>query len=142
MQSQCLRSAGRAGGSELSDPNGSQCGQCHVGRPAHDSGNRIWFPIDRGTDFSARRPRWDCNVPFGLAPVQFGWDLENPAYYAAGAFRISLSWLLGERRAELTVSASGTVRTYAAVAQAGSNNVADLTDTFDDVDEFKEAAEK
>ena len=33
-KSQCLRSAGRAGGSELSDPNGSRCSQCHVGRPA------------------------------------------------------------------------------------------------------------
>ena len=32
--SQCLRSADRAGGSELSDHNGSRCGQCHVGRPA------------------------------------------------------------------------------------------------------------
>ena len=31
---QCLRSGGRAGGSELSDPNGSQCSQRHVGRSA------------------------------------------------------------------------------------------------------------
>ena len=50
--------------------------------PRNSSGKRIWFPIDRGTDFSF----WDGNVPFALAPVQFGWDLENPAYYAAGSF--------------------------------------------------------
>jgi Tannase and feruloyl esterase len=31
--------------------------------PRNDSGDRIWFPIDRGTDFSF----WDGNVPFGLA---------------------------------------------------------------------------
>ena len=32
--------------------------------------------------------------------------------------------------------------TYAAVAQAGSNNVADLTDTFDDLDAFKASGAK
>ena len=32
--------------------------------------------------------------------------------------------------------------TYAAVAQAGSNNVADLTDTFDDLDAFKDSGGK
>jgi hypothetical protein len=41
-----------------------------------------------------------------------------------------------------TVSAPGTVTTYAAVAQAGSNNVADLTDTFDDLDAFKASGAK
>ena len=51
--------------------------------PRNDFGDRIWFPIDRGTDFSF----WDGNVPFGLAPVQFGWDLADPAYYNAGVFR-------------------------------------------------------
>ena len=53
--------------------------------PRNDSGKRIWFPIDRGTDFSF----WDGNVPFGLAPVQFGWDLADPAYYNAGVFPTS-----------------------------------------------------
>jgi hypothetical protein len=40
------------------------------------------------------------------------------------------------------ISAPGTVTTYAAVAQAGSNTVADLTDTFDDLDAFKAAGGK
>jgi hypothetical protein len=34
------------------------------------------------------------------------------------------------------------VTTYAAVAQAGSNNVADLTDTFDNLDEFEHSGGK
>ena len=103
-KSQCLRSAGRAGGSELSDPNGSQCGQCHVGRPAQRFRQENLVP-----DRSRHRLLlfWDGNVPFALAPVQFGWDLENPAYYNAGAFPISLSWLLGKRRAEFDGIGSG-----------------------------------
>ena len=45
--------------------------------PRNSTGERIWFPIDRGTDFCALGSLgWDCNVPFALAPVQFGWDLE------------------------------------------------------------------
>jgi len=101
--------------------------------PRSDSGKRIWFPIDRGTDFSF----WDGNVPFALAPVQFGWDLEDPAYYNAGVFPAPYPGTWGNVALSSTVSAPGTVTTYAAVAQAGSNNVADLTDTFDDVDNFK-----
>jgi len=106
--------------------------------PRNDSGKRIWFPIDRGTDFNF----WDGNVPFGLAPVQFGWDLENPAYYNAGAFPSPYPGFWGNVALNSTVSAPGTVTTYAAVAQAGSNNVADLTDTFDDLDAFKESGGK
>ena len=103
--------------------------------PRNDSGKRIWFPIDRGTDFLF----WDGNVPFALAPVQFGWDLENPAYYNAGVFPTSYPGFWGNVALSSTVSAPGTVTTYAAVAQAGSNNVADLTDTFDDLDAFKDS---
>ncbi|MGA8887668.1 MAG: tannase/feruloyl esterase family alpha/beta hydrolase, partial [Pseudolabrys sp.] len=106
--------------------------------PRNDSGKRIWFPIDRGTDFQI----WDGNVPFGLAPVQFGWDLENPAYYAAGAFPSPYPGFWGNVALSSTVSAPGTVTTYAAVAQAGSRNVADLTDTFDDLDAFKHSGGK
>ena len=111
--------------------------------PRSDSGNRIWFPIDRGTDFCALGALgWDCNVPFALAPVQFGWDLENPAYYNAGAFPSPYPGFWGNVALNSTVSAPGTVTTYAAVAQAGSNNVADLTDTFDNVDEFEQSGGK
>jgi hypothetical protein len=106
--------------------------------PRNDSGNRIWFPIDRGTDFNF----WDGNVPFGLAPVQFGWDLENPAYYVAGAFPAPYPGYWGNVALNSTVSAPGTVTTYAAVGQAGSNNVADLTDTFDNLDAFKASGAK
>jgi len=107
--------------------------------PRNDSGKRIWFPIDRGTDFNF----WDGNAPFGLAPVQFGWDLENPAYYVAGAFPPpGYPGYWGNVALSSTVSAPGTVTTYAAVAQTGSNNVADLTDTFGDLDAFKASGAK
>jgi hypothetical protein len=106
--------------------------------PRNDAGKRIWFPIDRGTDFLF----WDGNVPFGLAPVQFGWDLENPAYYNAGVFPTPYPGFWGNVALSSTVSAPGTVTTYAAVAQAGSRNVADLTDTFDDLDAFKHSGGK
>jgi hypothetical protein len=106
--------------------------------PRNDSGNRIWFPIDRGTDFTF----WDGNVPFGLAPVQFGWDLEDPAYYNAGAFPSNYPGFWGNVALNSKVSAPGAVTTYAAVAQAGSNNVADLTDTFDNLDAFRASRAK
>jgi feruloyl esterase len=106
--------------------------------PRSDIGNRIWFPIDRGTDFNF----WDGNVPFGLAPVQFGWDLANPAYYNAGSFPSNYPGYWGNVALSSTVSAPGTVTTYAAVAQAGSNTVADLTDTFDNLDAFKDSGAK
>jgi hypothetical protein len=106
--------------------------------PRNNSGERIWFPIDRGTDFLF----WDGNVPFGLAPVQFGWDLENPAYYNAGVFPTSYPGFWGNVALNATVSAPGAVTTYAAVAQAGSNNVADLTDTFGNLDAFKASGAK
>ena len=106
--------------------------------PRNDSGKRIWFPIDRGTDFSF----WDGNVPFGLAPVQFGWDLADPAYYNAGVFPTSYPGYWGNVALSSKISAPGTVTTYAAVAQAGSNTVADLTDTFGDLDAFKAAGGK
>jgi hypothetical protein len=106
--------------------------------PRSDIGNRIWFPIDRGTDFNF----WDGNVPFGLAPVQFGWDLADPAYYNAGVFPTSYPGHWGNVALNSTISAAGTVTTYAAVAQAGSNTVADLTDTFDNLDAFKDSGAK
>jgi hypothetical protein len=108
--------------------------------PRNDVGNRIWFPIDRGTDFSF----WDGNVPFGLAPVQFGWDLENPAYYDAGSFPGSYPGFWGNvgLNAALQPTIPGAVTNYAAVAQAGSRNVADLSDTFADLDAFKASGAK
>jgi hypothetical protein len=108
--------------------------------PRNEAGNRIWFPIDRGTDFSF----WDGNVPFALAPVQFGWDLENPAYYAAGSYPSSYPGFWGNvaMNADIQPIIPGAVTNYPAVAQAGSRNVADLTDTFGDLDAFKAAGAK
>ena len=111
--------------------------------PRNDSGKRIWFPIDRGTDFCALGGLgWDCNVPFALAPVQFGWDLADPAYYNAGAFPSPYPGHWGNVAMNSTVTVPGSVTTYAAVAEAGSNNVADLTDTFGDLDAFKDTGGK
>ena len=111
--------------------------------PRNDSGKRIWFPIDRGTDFCALGALgWDCNVPFALAPVQFGWDLEDPAYYNAGVFPSAYPGHWGNVALNSTVTVPGAVTTYAAVAEAGSNNVADLTDTFGDLDAFKDSGGK
>jgi hypothetical protein len=106
--------------------------------PRNDSGKRIWFPIDRGTDFTF----WDGNVPFALAPVQFGWDLENPAYYDAGVFPSPYPGFWGNVALNSTIMPAGAVTNYAAVAQAGSINVADLTDTFHDLDAFKASGAK
>jgi hypothetical protein len=106
--------------------------------PRSDKGNRIWYPLDRGSDFAP----WDGNVPFGLAPVQFGWDLADPAYFFAGAFPSPYPGHWGNVALNSTISAPGTVTTYAAVAQAGSTSIADLTDTFDNLDAFKEAGGK
>jgi Tannase and feruloyl esterase len=113
--------------------------------PRNEGGNRIWFPIDRGTDFLF----WDGNVPFALAPVQFGWDLENPAYYNAGVYPTSYPGYWGNVALNATVQsgapqpgAPSYVTNYAAVAQAGSRNVADLTDTFADLDAFQASGAK
>jgi hypothetical protein len=106
--------------------------------PRSDTGKRIWFPIDRGTDFQF----WDGNVPFGLAPVQFGWDLADPAYFNAGAFPSPYPGHWGNVALNSTVSAPGTVTIFAAVAQAGSVDVADLTDTFADLDAFRATGAK
>jgi hypothetical protein len=108
--------------------------------PRNDVGNRIWFPIDRGTDFSF----WDGNVPFALAPVQFGWDLENPAYYNAGSFPSTYPGFWGNvaMNPDVQHTVSGAVTNYPAVAQAGSRNVADLTDTFGNLDALKASGAK
>ena len=108
--------------------------------PRNSSGKRIWFPIDRGTDFLF----WDGNVPFALAPVQFGWDLENPAYYNAGVYPTSYPGFWGNVALNSTTQSTSPsfVTNYAAVAQAGSINVADLTDTFDDLDAFRASGAK
>ena len=118
--------------------------------PRNEHGVRIWFPIDRGTDFcGAGVLGWDCNTPFALAPVQFGWDLADPAYYIAGSYpspypgtwgNVALNQRLQEGSPQ--PGRPAYVTNYAAVAQEGSNTVADLTDTFGNLDAFRATGAK
>jgi hypothetical protein len=84
--------------------------------PRNAEGKRIWFGLDRGTAINAL----NGTNPFFLGVTQFHWNLHDPAF----------DWK--------TV----TLNTYADVAQAGSRNIADLTDTFGDLDEFRASGGK
>jgi Branched-chain amino acid transport system / permease component/Tannase and feruloyl esterase len=55
--------------------------------PRNEKGNRIWFPLDRGSDFAIL----DGLAPFQLGVIQFEWDEKDPSY-AAG---IQLGSLFG-----------------------------------------------
>jgi hypothetical protein len=79
--------------------------------PRNRKGNRVWFGLDRGTDLTGLN---GAN-PFALGVTQFHWDEHN----------LSFDWQ--------TVSLDG----YPQVAQDGSRNIADVTDTFGPLDEFK-----
>jgi hypothetical protein len=74
-------------------------------------GKRIWFGLDRGTSL----PALNGTNPFFLGVTQFHWNTHNPTF----------DWT--------TV----TMNTYADVAQQGSRNIADVTDTFGDLDVFR-----
>ena len=80
--------------------------------PRNGDQRKIWFGLDRGTDFSGLN---GTNV-FALGSTQFHWDEHNTAF----------DWH--------TVTEAG----YPQVAQDGSRNIADVTDTFGPLDEFKE----
>jgi hypothetical protein len=79
--------------------------------PRNPDGKRIWFGLDRGTNLSGL----NGTNPFFLGVTQFHWNLHDPTF----------DWK--------TV----TLNSYANVAQAGSRNIADVTDTFGDLDEFR-----
>jgi hypothetical protein len=79
--------------------------------PRNADGKRIWFGLDRGTNLSGLN---GAN-PFFLGTTQFHWNTINRTF----------DWT--------TVS----MHTYADVAQQGSRNIADVTDTFGDLDEFR-----
>jgi len=79
--------------------------------PRNEHNEKIWFGLDRGTDFSGL----DGAAPFFLGVIQFQWDEHN----------LNFNWE--------TVDEAG----YAQVAQDGSRNIADVTDTFGPLDEFK-----
>jgi hypothetical protein len=84
--------------------------------PRNPDGKRIWFGLDRGTNLSGL----NGTNAFFLGTTQFHWNLHDPTF----------DWK--------TV----TLNTYANVAQAGSRNIADVTDTFGDLDEFRASGGK
>jgi hypothetical protein len=86
--------------------------------PRNAKGQKIWFGLDRGTSL----PALNGTLPFFLGVVQFHWDEHDRDF----------DWH--------TVTMFGAppgVKSYAQVAQDGSRNIADVTDTFDDLDEFR-----
>jgi len=80
--------------------------------PRNEDGHRIWFGLDRGSDFFIL----DGVTPFFLGVTQFHWDEHD----------LNFDWT--------TVS----LAQYPQVAQDGSRNIADVTDTFGPLDTFKE----
>lgn len=79
--------------------------------PRNVRDNKIWFGLDRGSDFFIL----DGPAPFALGVTQFHWDEHDRNF----------DWT--------KVPLSG----YPQVAQDGSRNIADVTDTFKPLDEFK-----
>jgi hypothetical protein len=79
--------------------------------PRTARGDKIWFGLDRGTNLSAL----NGTFPFFLGVVQFHWNEHDRTF----------DWT--------TVSQNE----YPQVAQNGSRNIADVTDTFDDLDTFR-----
>ncbi len=86
--------------------------------PRNLKGEKLWFGLDRGTDFTGPFPGFglDGSIPFFLGVIQFQWDEHN----------LNFNWQ--------TVAESD----YPQVAQDGSRNIADVTDTFAPLDEFME----
>lgn len=79
--------------------------------PRNANGDKIWFGLDRGTSI----PALNSPTPFALGVTQFHWDEHDRNF----------DWH--------TVS----IDEYPLVAQDGSRNIADVTDTFGNLDTFK-----
>jgi hypothetical protein len=79
--------------------------------PRNAKENKIWFGLDRGTNLSGL----NGTNPFFLGVTQFHWNEHDRNF----------DWR--------TVSEDG----YPQVAQDGSRNIADVTDTFGDLDTFR-----
>lgn len=84
--------------------------------PRNTRGNKVWFGLDRGTNIGAL----NGTNPFALGVTQFHWNTHDRNF----------DWR--------EVSADE----YAEVAQAGSRNIADVTDTFGDLDTFRRSGGK
>jgi len=79
--------------------------------PRNAKGNKVWFGLDRGTNLAAL----NGTSPFFLGVIQFQWNKHDRTF----------DWR--------TVSGDG----YPEVAQDGSRNIADVTDTFGNLDSFR-----
>jgi len=79
--------------------------------PRNSEGTKIWFGLDRGTNLSGLN---GANA-FALGQTQFRWNTIDPNF----------DWR--------TVTIPG----YADIAQQGSRNIADVTDTFGDLNAFR-----
>jgi hypothetical protein len=79
--------------------------------PRNTRGQKVWFGLDRGTSL----PPLNGAFPFFLGVTQFHWNEHDRTF----------DWK--------TVA----VDTYAQIAQDGSRNIADVTDTFGDLDEYR-----
>jgi Tannase and feruloyl esterase len=88
--------------------------------PRNKNGDRIWFGLDRGSDF----PILDGASPFTLGVTQFEWNLKDTSYAPP-----STKWQ--------TVMLGGSGLSYPRVAQEGSRNIADVTDTFGPLDAYR-----
>ena len=84
--------------------------------PRNAQGDKIWFGLDRGTNLSGL----NGTNPFALGVTQFHWDEHD----------LNFDWK--------TVTAD----TYPLVAQDGSRNIADVTDTFGDLEKFRRSGGK
>ena len=84
--------------------------------PRNEEQHRIWFGLDRGSGFGIL----DGPTPFALGVIQFHWDEHDRGFDWQ---KVSLAQ-------------------YPQVAQDGSRNIADVTDTFGPLDTFKEHGSK
>jgi hypothetical protein len=84
--------------------------------PRNARGNKIWFGLDRGTSI----PALNGTNPFALGVTQFHWDEHDRTF----------DWHTVE------------MNEYPLVAQDGSRNIADVTDTFGDLDAFRKSGGK
>jgi hypothetical protein len=84
--------------------------------PRNAGGNKIWFGLDRGTALTGLN---GANA-FALGTTTFHWAEQDRTF----------DWM--------QVTRSG----YSQVAQDGSQNIADITDTFGDLDLFKTSGGK
>jgi len=84
--------------------------------PRNANGTKVWFGLDRGTSLTGL----NGTNPFALGVTQFHWDEHDRSF----------DWK--------TVS----IDEYPAVAEDGSRNIADVTDTFGDLKEYAKSGGK